>query len=143
MPISRLTGDVSSIENFVLSGVADALSYLLRMVFFAGALFYLQWDLALVSLVRRAVLLGDSRDGSHGSSGTHRARSGAVAARSARSPRKPPATPTLVQAYNRQDAEVERFHLENLGASPPTMAVDAAEGAVHPAGRPDRAAPAR
>ena len=40
--ISRLTGDVAAIESFVLSGVADALSCALRIVFFAGALFYLQ-----------------------------------------------------------------------------------------------------
>ena len=49
--LSRLTGDVAAIETFVLSGVADALSYVLRIVFFAGALFYLRWDLALVALV--------------------------------------------------------------------------------------------
>ena len=49
--LSRLTGDIQAIESFVLSGVADALSYALRVAFFAGALLYLQWDLALVSLV--------------------------------------------------------------------------------------------
>ena len=49
--ISRLTGDIASIEAFVLSGVTDAISYLLRIVFFSAALFYLQWDLALVSLL--------------------------------------------------------------------------------------------
>jgi ATP-binding cassette subfamily B protein len=48
--VSRLTGDVASIESFVLSGVADGVSYVLRILFFAGALFYLQWELALVSL---------------------------------------------------------------------------------------------
>src|SRR3954465_6070390 len=48
--LSRLTNDIAAIENFVLSGVADALSYALRIAFFLGALFYLQWDLALVSL---------------------------------------------------------------------------------------------
>ena len=49
--LSRLTGDVAAIESFVLSGVTDAISYGLRIVFFAGALFYLQWDLALASLI--------------------------------------------------------------------------------------------
>src|SRR3954462_8603880 len=49
--LSRLTGDIQAIESFVLSGVADAMSYSLRVVFFAAALFYLQWDLALVALV--------------------------------------------------------------------------------------------
>lgn len=49
--ISRLTGDIASIESFVLSGVTDAISYSLRIVFFSAALFYLQWDLALISLL--------------------------------------------------------------------------------------------
>ncbi len=49
--LSRLTGDVAAIEGFVLGGVTDAISYVLQIVFFAGALFYLRWDLALVSLV--------------------------------------------------------------------------------------------
>src|SRR5262249_16949799 len=40
--LSRITGDISSIESFVLSGVTDALSYVLQIVFFAAALFYLQ-----------------------------------------------------------------------------------------------------
>ena len=40
--LSRLTGDVAAIESFVLSGVTDAISYLLQILFFAGALFYLQ-----------------------------------------------------------------------------------------------------
>ena len=51
--ISRLTGDISSIESFVLSGVTDALSYALRILFFGAALFYLQWDLALADLQLR------------------------------------------------------------------------------------------
>ena len=40
--LSRLTGDIQAIESFVLSGVADALSYALRVAFFVGALFWLQ-----------------------------------------------------------------------------------------------------
>ena len=36
--ISRLTGDIASIEAFVLSGVTDAISYLARIVFFSAAL---------------------------------------------------------------------------------------------------------
>ena len=39
----RLTGDVASIENLMLSGVASLLGYLIRIAFFAAALFYLQW----------------------------------------------------------------------------------------------------
>jgi ATP-binding cassette, subfamily B, bacterial len=49
--VARLTNDVQAIESFVLAGVADGLSALLRIVFFTGALFYLQWQLALVAIV--------------------------------------------------------------------------------------------
>jgi ATP-binding cassette subfamily B protein len=49
--ISRLTGDVAAIEDLVLTAVASILSYALRIVLFGGALFYLRWDLALVSLI--------------------------------------------------------------------------------------------
>src|SRR5206468_12078624 len=43
------TGDIASIEGLVLSGIARAASYVLRIVFYAGALIYLRWELALVS----------------------------------------------------------------------------------------------
>ena len=49
--LSRLTGDIEEIEDVMLAGVAQILSALLRIGVFAGVLFYLDWRLALVSLV--------------------------------------------------------------------------------------------
>ena len=49
--ISRLSDDVDEIEELMLSGVTSALAYLFQLVFFVGALFYLEWRLALVSLL--------------------------------------------------------------------------------------------
>ena len=49
--ISRISDDVEEIEDLMLSGVASALAYLFQIVFFVGALFYLDWQLALISLV--------------------------------------------------------------------------------------------
>src|SRR4051812_10697407 len=49
--LSRLTGDTAAIETFVLSGVADGVAYVLRLVFFAGAMLLLDWRLALISFV--------------------------------------------------------------------------------------------
>ena len=49
--LQRLTSDVQAIEAFVLSGLGDGVSALLRILFFGGALFLLSWQLALVSLV--------------------------------------------------------------------------------------------
>jgi ATP-binding cassette subfamily B protein len=49
--LSRLTGDIGAIETLVLSGVADMVGYVLRIGFFAGALFLIDWQLALLSLL--------------------------------------------------------------------------------------------
>jgi subfamily B ATP-binding cassette protein MsbA len=48
--IARLSGDVQAIEGFVLGGVGEAISAIARIVFFAGALFLLDWQLALYAL---------------------------------------------------------------------------------------------
>ena len=49
--LQRLTSDVQAIEAFVLAGIGDGLSAILRILFFSGALFFLSWQLALVALV--------------------------------------------------------------------------------------------
>ena len=48
--LSRLASDIGAIESLVLSGVADTVKYVLRLIFFVGALVYLAWDLALLAL---------------------------------------------------------------------------------------------
>lgn len=119
--LSRLTSDVASIENFVLSGVADAMSYVLRIVFFGAVLFYLQWDLALVSLFVVPLFWVAARRFSRlikQASREKRRRSGSIGAVAEESL----SNAALVQAYNRQDTEVERLHRENLGSFRATMA---------------------
>src|SRR3954453_19832566 len=119
--ISRLTGDIASIETFVLSGVADAISYVFQIVFFAAALFYLQWDLALVSLFVAPLFWLSARRFSRlikHASREKRRRSGSISSVAEESL----ANIALVQAYNRQDTEVERFHRENLGSFQASMA---------------------
>ena len=119
--LSRLTGDISAIENFVLSGVADALSYSLRILFFGAALFYLQWDLALVSLIVAPLFWVAARHFSRlikQASREKRRRSGSIGAVAEESL----SNAALVQAYNRQETEVERFHRENVGSFQATMA---------------------
>ncbi|MDQ1652489.1 MAG: ATP-binding cassette, subfamily bacterial [Cryptosporangiaceae bacterium] len=49
--LSRMNSDVAAIETFLVSGFADTLTFVLQIVFFTAALFLLQWQLALVSLV--------------------------------------------------------------------------------------------
>src|SRR3954452_1997561 len=119
--VSRLTGDVASIDNFVLSGVPDAISFVLRILFFVGALFHLQWDLALVSLVVAPLFWAAARRFTRlikHASREKRRRSGSIAAVAEESL----SNAALVQAYNRQGTEVDRFHRENLGSYAATMA---------------------
>jgi ATP-binding cassette, subfamily B, bacterial len=119
--ISRLTGDIAAIESFVLSGVTDALSYGLRILFFCGALFFIQWDLALVSLVVAPFFWLAARHFSRlikVASREKRRRSGSISSVAEESF----SNAALVQAYNRQDGEVQRFHRENLGSYEATMA---------------------
>jgi ATP-binding cassette subfamily B protein len=119
--ISRLTGDIASIEAFVLSGVTDALSYLLRIVFFSAALFYLQWDLALISLLVAPLFWLAARRFSRLikiASREKRRRSGSISAVAEESL----SNAALVQAYGHEQTEVERFHRENLGSYHAEMA---------------------
>src|ERR671914_498897 len=112
--IARLTGDVQAIESFVLSGVADGLSALLRIVFFTGALIYLDWRLALVAIVVTPLFLYVARRFSRlikHASREKRRRSGSLSAVAEESL----ANQMLVQASNRQDAELRRFERENEG----------------------------
>src|SRR3954452_6176331 len=63
--MARVTGDVTAIETFLISGVTDAVSYVLRLVFFTGALFVLSWQLALVSLTVATLFWLAARQISH------------------------------------------------------------------------------
>ncbi|MEV6118127.1 ABC transporter ATP-binding protein [Streptomyces sp. NPDC052109] len=49
--VERLTGDVESIEQLVVSGVVGAVSAAFSAVFYATAAFWLRWDLALATFV--------------------------------------------------------------------------------------------
>lgn len=112
--IARITNDVEAIEDFVLSGVADALSAGLRIIFFAGALFYLQWDLALVALFIAPLFWVAAKRFStliKRVSREERRRSGSLSSVAEESL----SNQALVQASNRQDAELERFRRENEG----------------------------
>jgi ATP-binding cassette subfamily B protein len=112
--LARLTSDVQAIESFLLSGVANALSAVLQIVFFIAALFYLQWQLALVSLVVAPFFwLAAARFSRliKRASREKRRRSGSLAAVA----EEGLANAVLVQAHNRHEAELERFRHENEG----------------------------
>lgn len=113
--LARLVADVRSIETLVLSGINNILLAVFKIAIFTGMLFYIHWQLALVvlvvapafwlvmrwltRLVKRATRERSRRGGSLV----------AVAEESL-------SNAALVQAYNRQGFEIERFDRENQGA---------------------------
>ena len=119
--LSRLTGDVDDIEELVVSGVASALSYLFQLVFFVGALFFLQWRLALISLFVVPLFWLAARFFSRLIKAAAREegrRTGSISAAAEESL----SNAALVQAYNRQHDEVRRLHEEGVGSFEAQMA---------------------
>lgn len=119
--LSRLTSDLGSVERFMIGQLASGVSALIRLLFLVAALFWLQWELALASMVvvplfwyvatRFARFVRDvSRE---------RARRGgslgAVAEEAI-------GTSALVQAYNREDEAVAAFDRQNRGIADAQMA---------------------
>ena len=49
--MSRLSSDVNAIEQLVLSGVMQVIAHGVKILIFGGLLFYLNWKLALASLI--------------------------------------------------------------------------------------------
>jgi ATP-binding cassette, subfamily B, bacterial len=113
--ISRLSDDVEEIEELMLSGITSTLAYLFQLVFFVGALFYLEWRLALVSLFVAPLFFFAARHFSRKikrASREERRLSGSISAVAEESL----SNAALVQAYNRQEDEIARFHRENEGS---------------------------
>jgi len=109
--LARLTDDVRSIETFVLSGVADGLGAILRILFFTGALFLLDWRLALAALVIVPLFYGVAKRFGRLVKRVSREaqrRSGSLSALAEQSL----SNAALVQASNRQDDEIDRFRRE-------------------------------
>ncbi|MER6469193.1 ABC transporter ATP-binding protein [Streptomyces collinus] len=112
--LSRVTGDVDAVETFLLSGVADALYYVIRLGVFLGLLLYLRWDLTLLALFIVPLFWGAGRHFSRlikEASRERRRLSGSVSAIAEESL----GNVALVQAYNRQGWEERRFERESAG----------------------------
>jgi subfamily B ATP-binding cassette protein MsbA len=119
--ISRVSDDVDEVEELMLSGITSALAYFFQLVFFVGALFYLEWRLALVSLFVVPLFWLAARHFSRKikrAAREERRRSGSISAVAEESL----SNAALVQAYNRQGDEIARFHRENEGSFAAQMA---------------------
>jgi ATP-binding cassette, subfamily B, bacterial len=119
--LSRMTGDIAAIESLVLSGVAQALSYVFKIAMFTGALFFINVKLALLSLIAVPAFLITARYFSRliqSASRAKRQRVGSITVVAEESLSNVP----LVRAYGQQKSEVERFHRENFGSFVAEMA---------------------
>ncbi len=129
--LARLTGDIRAIESLVLAGLNKGLASVFKVGIFAGMLFFLDWRLALaVLLIAPAfglIVRFLTRQVKRASREKQR-RSGALTALAEESL----SNVALVQAYNRQQFEVERFHQENEGAFVATMTASRAKALVPP-----------
>ena len=129
--ISRITSDVQAIEGFVLSGVADGLAAVLRIVFFTGALFILDWQLALIAIVVAPlfwlVAKSFSRLIKHASR-EQRRRSGSLSAIAEESF----SNAALIQTLGREKPELERFRRENEGVVQAELASTRIRGLYSP-----------
>ena len=59
--VARFSGDIETIETLVSSGVVQAAASLVAVVFFAGAAFWLRWELALIVLASFPLLVQTTR----------------------------------------------------------------------------------
>jgi ATP-binding cassette subfamily B protein len=119
--MSRLTSDIGSVETFMIGQLTSGVAAVIQLVFLVGALFWLQWELALASMIvvpmfwfvatRFARFVQDvSRE---------RARRGGSLSAVAE---EAIGTSALVQAYNREEDAVAAFHRQNRGIADAQMA---------------------
>ena len=110
--LSRLTSDIQAIESFLLAGIGEGVAAVARILFFGAALFYLQWQLALASLIVAPLFFLAARRFSrlvkHAAREKRRS-SGSLTALAEESL----ANAALVQSLNRQRDESERFRTQS------------------------------
>jgi ATP-binding cassette, subfamily B, bacterial len=113
--LSRLIGDVAAIETVVLSGVIGIIANLLKIFIFATVLFFLDVRLALASLIAVPIFWIAARVFARRikvASREVRRRAGSIGAVAEESL----GNATLIQAYGRESAEVDRFAAQSIGS---------------------------
>ncbi|MDQ3905023.1 MAG: ABC transporter ATP-binding protein, partial [Actinomycetota bacterium] len=113
--LSRLIGDVAAIETVVLSGVIGIIANLFKIFIFATVLFFLDVRLALASLIAIPVFWVAARVFARRikiASREVRRRAGSIGVVAEESL----GNATLIQAYGRESAEVDRFAAQSIGS---------------------------
>jgi subfamily B ATP-binding cassette protein MsbA len=111
--MSRLTSDTAAVESFMVGQLATGTGAVLRLVIYAAALFWLQWQLALVSLVAAPLLWWIATHFSRlvkDVSRERRRRAGSLSAVT----EERLSNAALVQSYNREADAVADYHRQNL-----------------------------
>ncbi len=111
--MSRLTSDTAAVESFMVGKASTGIGALLRLTIYAGALFYLQWQLALVSMVAAPLLWWVSTHFSQlvkQVSRERRRRAGSLSAVT----EERLSNAALVQTYNREPEAIADYHRQNL-----------------------------
>jgi ABC-type multidrug transport system fused ATPase/permease subunit len=119
--LSRLSSDVAAIESLLISGMGEALSAVVRMVLFAGAMLLIDPALAVVSLLLAPLFWGAARAFAafiKGVSRERRRRSGALLTIAEESL----SHAALVQASRRETHELERFTEEGTAVAESAVA---------------------
>ncbi|MFC4121077.1 ABC transporter ATP-binding protein [Nonomuraea zeae] len=112
--MARLTDDIEAIEELVGSGLVKAFTTVASVLFFAGAAFFVRWDLALLTMALiPAFLVVSKLFASRFRTAAARERYSNGAMNSVLE--EGLANQPLVQAYNRQGAESRRLHGEGRG----------------------------
>jgi subfamily B ATP-binding cassette protein MsbA len=109
--LSRITADVAAIESFLLAGIANGISALVRIAIFGTMLVLIAWQLALLALVVAPIAFVAARRFSRlvkHASREKRRRAGSLSAVT----EEGLANIALVQSLNREHAELERFRHE-------------------------------
>jgi ATP-binding cassette subfamily B protein len=109
--VARFSGDIETIETLVSSGVVQAAAAVVTVVFFAGAAFWLRWELALVVVALLPLLIQATRHFSarfRTTTQDERASNGAISD----VVEQGIANVALVQAYATEQVEAERLHTE-------------------------------
>src|SRR4051794_33855040 len=118
--LSRLTGDTAAIEELLLSGSAQLLTYVAQIIIYATAMFLLDWQLAAIALVASPAFLVVARMVStrvRRLSLERRRLAGTMTSVAEESLANAP----LVRVFDRADAERERFDTEQRAALRVTM----------------------
>lgn len=113
--IARLTGDISSIERLIVSGATSALSYFFQLIVFIGMLFFMEWKLALVSLIVVPLFYMVTRYFSVRMKLASRERSRRMGAINSLA-EEGFSNISLMQAFNQEEHEASKFQNQNVAA---------------------------